>query len=105
MSDVTKFPIKPKPRPDEVQLELVSPFGKTCDHRNTGFTVDESLLEVSCRGCGEKLNPVWAIARLAEQESTWKRTREAYIEESKRRAERRSTKCQHCGQMTRIRNL
>lgn len=105
MSDITKLPVKPKPRPDEVELQLVTMWDRKCDHKRAGFTVDEAELVVTCRGCGEKLNPVWAMARLAEEESTWRRTREAYIQERQALNERRRTKCQHCGQMTRIRNL
>ena len=105
MSDVTKLPVVPKPRPEEVQIQLLHPWDKKCAHKDTGIVVDEALLEVTCRACGEKLNPVWALARLAEHESLWRRSREAYVQEAKSAKERRSTKCQHCGKMTRIKNL
>lgn len=86
-------------------MQLLQPYEKKCDHRDKGVVVDEALLDVTCRGCGSKLDPVWVLARLAEHESQWRRSREAYMDEAKRAKERRSTKCQHCGQMTRIRNL
>jgi hypothetical protein len=103
MDKVTLFPIRAKPHPDEVELQLLQSWERTCDHLHKGFVVDESKLEVSCRGCGEKLNPAWALARLAEQESTWRRSRQAYIQERKALEERRRTKCRHCGRITPIR--
>jgi ribosomal protein S27E len=104
---IRRLPVRAKPRPDEVALRLVTWDNKChkCDHTRAGFVVDESLLVVECGSCGEKLNPVWAMARLCEQESLWRRMREAYIHERKELAQRVRTKCQHCGQMTRIRGL
>lgn len=105
VSDITKLPIVPKPRPEEKQIQLLQSWDKKCQHIDTGIVVDEALLEVTCRACGEKLSPVWVLARLAERESLWSRSREAYVQEAKRAKERRRTKCEHCKQMTRIRNL
>ena len=45
---------------------------------------------------------MFVLESLMHQESRWMRTREAYQEEMKRLDERSRTKCQHCGQMTRI---
>ena len=102
---VTPLPVRAKPRPDEVAVKLVDAYERKCQHEFAGFTVDESANEITCRGCGEKLNPVWAMAVLAREESIWRRQRIAYIEERKTLDAKRRTKCTHCGQFTRVRLL
>lgn len=80
---------------------MLVPAPRTCAHLNA-FEVDEALAEVTCCECGAKLNPMHVLKILCSQESRWHRTRAAYQEEMKRISERERTKCQHCGQMTRI---
>lgn len=45
---------------------------------------------------------MFVLKMLMQAESRWNQTRESYQEEMKRLRERSRTKCQHCGQMTRI---
>ena len=91
------------PLPDR---SVVAPWevGKTgCGHLLTTYIVDETKAHVECGACHEQLNPMWVLKQLA---TTDRRTAEA-VERSKainaRLDERIRTKCQHCGQMTRIR--
>ncbi|MEN5285775.1 hypothetical protein ABE494_07465 [Stenotrophomonas lactitubi] len=68
MSDdkVVHLPVKPKTAPS-VELTIVSPYGG-CQHAH--FLVDERAAEVTCRDCGEKLNPIWALTKLSQLDSS-----------------------------------
>ncbi|HEL4296691.1 TPA: hypothetical protein UM674_000620 [Stenotrophomonas maltophilia] len=68
MSDdnVVLLPVKPKNVPTG-ELTIVNRYGG-CQHSH--FLVDERASEVTCRDCGEKLNPVWALAQLAREDSS-----------------------------------
>ncbi|MFP4891245.1 hypothetical protein [Paraburkholderia sp. EG304] len=67
-----------------------------------GYLVDDKLAEVTCAACGEKLNPLWVLTQLAYRENRFHELHERYQDELARLAERERTKCQHCGNMTRI---
>jgi len=100
-AEVTALPVKHKTPPDG-SLMLVPPPMQGCAHFNTSFEVDERAGKCKCLGCGAEVAPMFVLKRLMELESRWMRTRAAHQEEMKRLKERRKTKCQHCGQMTRI---
>ena len=103
MSDIIKF-TKPKRHvPEDGRcLTLHERFEPNkCRHEGP-YEVDETLLEVECGQCRERLSPMWVLVRLATKESQYTRIREACTEEQKRLAERSRTKCHHCGEMTRI---
>ncbi len=119
MSDddnVKKLLVRFKTPPDGTKMLKVVHYGEDgkCDHiwsrRNDGlmrdvqYIIREAETEVECGECGTKLDPMWVLKRLANEETQWGRTREHYIEEMKRLRERSRTKCQHCGKMTRISN-
>lgn len=72
-----------------------------CQHKH--MTVDEDLNEVQCDDCGAKLNPVAVLLRFANEESRWHREGEQLRQLHKELDARVRCKCQHCGQMTRIR--
>lgn len=95
---VHELPIKP-PIVDTGKVLTVVP-GMKCWHKR--FTIDETLDTVECRDCGEKLNPMYALRTLARQETQYHEYHARYQDEMKRLTERSRTKCQHCGQMTRI---
>lgn len=99
---VSKLPVKPKPGTGN--LMLVPPPANKCTHFNASFEVDVDAGECTCKRCGEKVTPIFVLNELMRLESTWNRTREAYVGEMKRLHERTSTKCTHCGKMTRISN-
>jgi hypothetical protein len=66
------------------------------------YLVDEALAEVECGKCGAKLNPMWVLVRLANEDRRLNESQRRYQEEMARLNERERTKCEHCGQMTRI---
>lgn len=98
---VLNFTGKKKAAADEGPYLREVMYKPGCQH-TASFTVDEKLDTVECSACGEKLNPIWALKQLARMETRWHRHHEQYQEECKRLAERSRTKCQHCGEMTRI---
>jgi len=63
---VVRLPVKPKGAPSG-EVTIVSPFGG-CPHSH--LLLDERAAEVTCRDCGEKLNPIWALAQLAKHDSS-----------------------------------
>lgn len=80
-----------------------------CDHtyqrgssRRVTYLIRKGETEVECGGCGTRLDPMFVLNLMANAETDWLRTRELYIEEMRRLDGRKATKCQHCGQMTRI---
>lgn len=85
---------------DSIPRFLIPQRSSTCAH--SAFLIDYEKAEVECQKCGEKVNPMWALWRLATQERQWHEGRERYLEEQKRLDERLRTKCQHCKQITRI---
>jgi ribosomal protein S27E len=103
VTDETKAPVIDlgvkfkKPHPEDVTLIMGYP---KCFHGP--FIVDSEAAEVACATCGEKLNPMVVLHRLAAKESQYHATAKRYQEEMKRISERSSTKCRHCGKMTRI---
>lgn len=99
-ADVLPLPVKlRKDLGDEHVLKAVH-TGK-CWHAG-GFIVDEQLALVTCAGCGEKLSPMWALVQLSHREHRYHELHARYHDELKRIADRSRTKCDHCGQMTRI---
>ncbi len=71
-----------------------------CPH--THIVVDGDLWRIECDDCGETLDPIAFLVRLANDETDAK-----YRVDMLRRAEERirgrlRTKCEHCGRMTRI---
>jgi hypothetical protein len=72
-----------------------------CKHRP--IIVSEELNTVECGDCGEKLNPVAMLLRLAHEESIWKRNLEQMRELREELKTRQRCKCDHCGNMTNIR--
>ncbi|RIA19718.1 hypothetical protein DFO63_4094 [Stenotrophomonas sp. AG209] len=68
MSDdnVVLLPVKPK-HACTGELTIVNRYGG-CQHVH--FLVDERASEVTCRDCGEKLSPIWALAQLAREDSS-----------------------------------
>lgn len=99
-ADVVKFPKWHKPPPDGALMLVKRP--QTCIHFGTQFEVDTENYRCRCLGCGEEVSPYVVLQRLMQHESRWMQAREAYQADMKRLTERSRTKCQHCGEMTRI---
>lgn len=86
----------------ERQFQTVPLSG--CQHwaGQVTYQIDEKLADVTCGGCGVKLNPMWVLSQLMGKESRYARYRDDYQDEMKRLSERRRTKCRKCGEMTAI---
>lgn len=98
--NVLKLPVKP--REISVDRFLVDvPYTK-CRHYNGPFEVDEDGGKCKCLKCGDEVTPMFVLKQLMHVESRWMASRESYLGDMKRLAARSSTKCQHCGLMTRI---
>lgn len=103
-ADVLKLPVKKaEPPSDERMLQPVPYIGR-CTHWNTTFEVDVDAGDCKCLGCKQRVTAIFVLEKLMQEESRWLRTRAAYQDEMKRLRERERTKCQHCGEMTRISN-
>lgn len=98
--NVAVLPVKFKEQPGEEDPFLVVEPA-TCAHFGP-FVVDDKLSTVTCKQCGEGLNPMYVLKRLAQEETRWHRARLIHQEEMQRLKERSRTKCEHCGEITRI---
>lgn len=103
--EITKLPVRFKePLPEERSILLAWEAGKGggCTHLFAQYLVSDTDAEVECGRCGTKLNPIWVLVKLAVHDRRMAESQQRYQEEQKRLAERTRTKCQHCGEMTRI---
>jgi hypothetical protein len=111
-ANVTPIPVKFKEPPsnDEPTLKVVS-WDRKCNHRyvvqdsrmvHASYQIREGETEVECSLCHTRLDPMFVLRILANEETQWHRARQRYIDEMKRLSERSRTKCWHCGQMTEI---
>ncbi|GAB2889496.1 hypothetical protein GCM10027202_17620 [Microvirgula curvata] len=101
VDNVIQFQPRTRPEDSPPMLDRERPaIGKLCHHHRV--MVDEAKANVTCRDCGEKLNPVWVLSQMAKKES-WQRN---HIMDMHRAAEKAASKlrckCEHCGHMTRI---
>ena len=108
---VIRLPVRFKNPPSEDALSLVVVHSEGCNHKwhfvrgklvHFPFLIREGETEVECGGCGTKLDPMWVLRNLANEENGWKMAQERYLDEMKRLSERSRTECQHCGKMTKI---
>lgn len=100
-TNIAQLPVKYK-KPVEGERFLVSVGRDKCRHLGP-FEIDVKGDKCRCLKCGEQVGAMYVLDQLMKQESQWMQTLARYQEEMKRLAERQRTKCQHCGQMTRIR--
>lgn len=71
-----------------------------CEHKH--LIVDEQLSLVTCQACGEQINPIYVLSRMATEESLWMRRFHAMNEAREKLKLRQRCKCDHCGRMTQI---
>lgn len=104
--NVKPIPVKfKKAGPNERTLMTPYEVDKSaCSHYPGRFIVNETLAEVTCGECNEKLNPMWVLHQLTIRDRQFAQAHDRYGEQMKRLHERSSTKCQHCNKMTRISN-
>lgn len=102
---VARLPVRfKKPLPKDRTLVTVWETGKApgCDHLFAQYIVNQAEAEVECARCGTRLNPMWVLSQIATHDRRYADSQKRYQDEQRRLAERTRTKCQHCGQMTRI---
>ncbi len=75
---------------------------KTSRCRHNKWYVDETLAEITCGICEQKLNPIWCLIQQAQQERRLKWHLEQLYEKVEKTKDKLRCKCQKCGQMTRI---
>lgn len=103
---------KAPPGDDAPMLKVIDTWGRDgCNHRywwqdgrmhNVTYYLRDGETEVECSACNARLDPMFVLKILANEETQWSRNRERYIEEMRRLKERSRTKCLHCGNMTEI---
>ncbi len=100
INGVIEFKARTRPEDAPPMLEKVQPSVSSCQHRR--LLVDEAKSDVTCKDCGERINPIWILNEMSKKES-WHRTQ---VMDMRRRIEKLSSKlrckCEHCGKMTRI---
>jgi hypothetical protein len=97
-AEVLAFPIKP--RDNNIERVLTEVHSYQCAHRR--FTIVAKLAQVTCSDCKERMDPMYALIQLVRQETSYHELHARYQDEMQRLAERSKTKCQHCGQITKI---
>lgn len=68
-----------------------------CSHPR--FIVDKRLNEVECAVCKERLNPIWVLGQIANQESRVADRRNRLIALVKKLSSKVKYKCRSCGKM------
>lgn len=99
--NVHALPLKPRPAPDEGAMLQSVPHTQ-CQHLLATFTIDLDAGKCFCKRCAGEVSPMFVLEQLMKQESRWMQTMATYQDQMKRLAERSRTKCQHCGEMTRV---
>ncbi|MBT2299254.1 hypothetical protein J7E70_02140 [Variovorax paradoxus] len=99
--NIVELPLQKRQPLEEGAFLQPVPYEK-CRHFRGPFEVDVDAGKCRCKQCGEEVSPIFVLEQLMKTESMWMRTRRDYQDEMKRLAQRSSTKCQHCGQMTGI---
>jgi ribosomal protein S27E len=88
-----------------VSIKAKTSWDKTfdeCEHNQV--LVDESLWAIECRNCGEKLDPIKFLLKLARKESMEESRIQKLRREYKRITDilaiKTNTRCKHCGKIT-----
>ena len=97
--NVVKLPVRAKQRTD-APITLAETYGG-CRHLQT--VVDSRLAEVKCRDCGEKLNPIWVLAQLANEDDRLRNAWAAMRAQIALLKERSRVTCKHCNKVTPVR--
>ncbi len=77
---------------------------QSCEHHSV--LVDEELWQITCKDCGEVLDPIAYLVRLSNKQSyqgmLCDRYRELVVELQKKLRDMNKCKCEHCGKFTKI---
>lgn len=93
---VVSLPVKPKKR-SRAPLTIAYGYGG-CQHPRV--EVCEKNAEVTCQDCGAKLNPIWVLMRIAQDDRILVDRWASMKAEIATMGKRTRTKCRHCGQFT-----
>jgi ribosomal protein S27E len=96
--NVTHLPRRKRGEPTG-PLEVVQKYGD-CRHMN--IDVCEKEAEVTCRDCKTKLNPIWVLMRIAQDDRILVDRWAGMKAEMRLMGERTRTKCRHCQKFTPI---
>lgn len=97
--NISTLPIPPRPGDQPFLMPVPS---TKCQHLRVSFEVDVKAGKCFCGACGEEVSPMYVLEMLMHEESRWRRAEAEYHDNMRRLKERSRTRCQHCGQMTRI---
>ena len=121
--NVKPIPVKFKAPPgeDEPFLKVISTMSSrgSCNHRyqwiddprgsqfgtkqvTATYMIREGETEIECGLCHTKLDPMFVLKIMANEENRWSHMRARYLDEMKRLGERSRTRCEQCGKMTGI---
>jgi hypothetical protein len=121
--NVKPIPVKFKAPPgdDEPFLKVISSVSNkdSCNHRyrwiddprgsefgtkqvSATYMIREGETEIECGLCHTKLDPMFVLKFMANEENSWSHMRARYLDEMKRLNARSRTRCYHCGKMTEI---
>lgn len=92
---------KPEPE-DRVIVGMREVQAMACNHLFATYVIDEAAAEVECGRCKAKLNAMWVLNRLANEDRRYVESQARYQQENARLSARQKTKCEHCDKMTRI---
>lgn len=84
----------------ELERTMIRVVDFKCKHNK--FLVDEKLAYVECAICGEKLNPIWALGQMCNEEHRVITRIEFLNKLSEKAYKKTRCKCEKCGEMTRI---
>ena len=102
-ANITELPVKFKnPTPEGRTFLKPVEVGDYTRCRHSKFIVDESKDCVECADCGERLSPMWVLSQLVNSDRRFHEAHKRYHDEMKRLSQRKMTKCDNCGHMTRI---
>jgi hypothetical protein len=103
-SEVDKVTVLPVRKKSEGRpVELVQKSFTDCKHIRV--EVDPELMELTCRDCKLKLNPIQYIVRVAQQFVSWEYERDRIKLARAQLEERKQCRCTKCGQMTEVRRV
>lgn len=71
-----------------------------CQHCH--LLLDHATNAVYCADCGEKLDPMWVLSRIADKHNSLYFSYRDLYAKAQRAAKMNRCKCEHCGKMTKI---
>ncbi len=76
------------------------PQHRECQH--VRLALNHATSSVGCKDCGEKLDPMWVLNRIAEKHNTLYWNYSDLYRKAEKASQMNRCKCVHCGNMTPI---